>query len=848
MNKAIWQYVKPHVIAVGLFLIVSILFNLPAFKGMVLNQHDTLGWRGGAQQSFEYKEKHGHFPAWTNSMFSGMPTYQVALESKHNVTLSYLDGTFTLFLPAPARYFFLACLGLYILTQALGIRSWAGILGSFAYAFASYNAIVTAVGHNTKFTSMGYAPAMLAGIILLTQRKYILGFLVTLFFSTCLIWQNHLQIVYYTFLIAGCIGVAYAVKAIREKTLKPLFISAALAIVAVALSIASFAVILLPTSAYAKESMRGGRSELTIGANGEKKDPNKTKGGLDKSYAFYWSYGIGETFTFILPAYNGGSAGASELPEDGKAIDALQSSGIPQDAANYFYSALSAYWGPQPGTSGPVYLGAVVCALFILGLFLIRSWHLGWIIAATVIGIVLAWGSNLSGVNYFLFDHLPFYNKFRAPTTSLVIPQLTFALLASWALNELFFKEWDKKVLAKRLKYAGITTAAVVLVLIYTYMSADFKSSNDGRLREGIGSSIAQMMAQGKPAGEQALQQATGIASSIMNGLVADRKAIYLHDLWRTVVFLLLTAGLVWFATQKKVQPVILLLALAALNLIDLIPVDRRYLKDSNYVDKEEFLAPYAANRADIQIKQDTGYFRVFDQTADDPFADSRCSYHHNSIGGYLPARLALYDDIITHQLRKGNIAVYNMLNTKYFIAANPADRQPVAQLNPNASGPCWLVKNIRYVNNANEEMEALDNIGFKDTTVVDKREQPKITFTPQFDSLATIQLIKNENDKASYQFNATTNQFAVFSEVYYPHGWKAYIDGKETPIVKVDYVLRGLPVPSGKHTIEFRFEPESYILGDRISLIVGIISILLTLGGIGYLWKQYKGSVKQPA
>lgn len=841
MNKTFWQQAKPHVLAIGIFLVVSIFYCLPAFKGMVLNQHDTLGWRGMAQQSFEFKEKHGHFPLWTNSMFSGMPAFQIALESQHNISIAWVDHVFTFFLPDPVRYFYLACIGFYILCMSMGTRSWTSIFGSLGYAFASYNAIIAAVGHNTKFAAMGYAPAVLAGLILLSQRKYILGFMVTILFGTLLVYQGHLQIVYYVLLMSLCLGVAYTVKCIKEKTYKPLLLTIGLAAVAGIISLASYAVILVPTNSYSKESMRGGRSELTQDAQGNKVQSNKSKGGLDKDYAFNWSYGIDETLTFILPAYKGGSSGPSELPEDGKAVEALQESRIPQDAINYFYSNLGAYWGTQPNTSGPVYFGAIVCLLFIVGLFTVRGWHFGWIVAATIVGIVLAWGSNFKGVNYFLFDYLPFYNKFRAPTTSLVIPQLTFALLATLALQELFYGTWDKQLLIKRLKYAGITTAAIAAILVYSYVSADFKGGNDARLREGISSNIAQMMSQGQQPTDQALQQANGIASSIMSGLTQDRKGLYSGDLLRTLFFLVAGAALVWFGVKKTMKADYIVIALIALSLIDLVVVDRRYLKDNNYVPKDEFLVPFNATAADLQIKQDTAYFRVFDQTGDNPFTDSRCSYHHNSIGGYLPARLALYDDIITHQLLKGNMQVYNMLNTKYFIASNPANRQPAAQLNPEAAGPVWLIKNIRYVNNADEEMKALDNLNFRDTAVIDKREQPKVTFTPQFDSLASIKLIRNLNDKISYQFDATSNQFAVFSEVYYPNGWKAFIDGKETPIVKVNYALRGLPVASGKHTIEFKFEPESYVLGDRITLIMGILSIIILLGGSYLLWKQSK-------
>lgn len=842
MNKSIWQQLKPHVIAIGIFLIISVLFCLPAFQGMVLNQHDTLGWRGMIEQSTIAKEKIGHLPLWSSYAYSGIPAYQFGVEAKYDITLAILHNVFTLGLPAPASFFFLSCIGFYILTIVLRLRSIVGIFGSVGYAFASYSAIIAAVGHNTKLMAMGYAPALLAGLILLSQRKYVLGFIVTLLFSTLLTWMNHIQILYYTCLIAACFGVAMLVRAIREKDFKPVIYTGGLAFLSLALGVANFAAILVPTNSYSKESMRGGRSELTIAPDGTKlTSEHKSEGGLDKSYAFHWSYGIAETMTLTMPAYNGGSDGPRELPEEGKAIQAIQESQLPQEFANYIYPALNAYWGQQPGTSGPVYLGALICLLAIVGMFVVKSWHKGWLIAASILGIVLAWGSNFQAVNYFLFDHLPFYNKFRAPTTALVIPQLTFAVLACMALNDLLFKDWDKAELMKKLKFAGIAVLAVVAILVGTYFTGSFKAKGDNQLREGIAGAITQMAAQGGQPTEAMQQQARTISSSIMNGLSADRKTLYEGDLLRTLLFMALGAVLIWLGVQKKLKGEYIVAILLALNLIDLLPVDRRYLNKDNWVDKAEFLAPYNANAADLQIKQDTGYYRVFDQTAGNPFADSRASFHHHSIGGYIPARLAHYDDIITYQLNKGNMAVFDMLNAKYFIAPNPQTRQPVAQVNPNALGPVWFVKNIRYVANADAEMAALNDFHPRDTAIMDQREKSKVAFEPQYDSIATIKLISHSDEVMVYESNAASNQFAVFSEVYFPNGWNATIDGKEAPIARVNYTLRGMSVPSGKHTIEFKFEPQSYKTGNMITIITGIISILLVLGGCYKLWTDSK-------
>jgi hypothetical protein len=844
MNKTLWQRVTPHAIAIAIFFIVSCIYCLPVFKGLVVSQHDVQGWKGMAQQSFEYKEKYGHFPLWTQSMFSGMPAFQIALESKHNITIAHLNHLFTLFLPSPAGLFFLACIGFYILTQAMGTRSWIGIFGAIGYAFASYNAVITVVGHTPKFASMGYVPAVIAGLILLTQRKYVLGFMTTLLFSTLLTYQNHVQIVYYTFLIALCLGVAFGVHAIKQKQVRHLLNTAGLALIAGVLGVLSFAVMYMPTADYAKETMRGGRSELTQAVSPEKNSANKTKGGLDKDYAFLWSYGIDETMTIILPSFKGGSTGPTELGEDGKAVEALQESQLPADAVNFFYSNLSSYWGDQPSTSGPVYLGALICLFFIAGLFVVRGWHVNWIIAATIIGVVLAWGSNFKAVNYFLFDYLPYYNKFRAPSIALIIVQLTFALLASLALQEILYGEWDRKLLLKRLRYALITTGVVAGILVVTLFAGEFKSKNDRQVRDGIASTLTQAMSRSQQPSQELVQQNNTIATSVMNGVVKDRKDLYSRDLLRTLVFLLLGIGAIWLAVQKKTKGLYVTIALIVLNLIDLLPVASRYLNKDKYVEQEDFNAVFAPSAADMQIDRDTSYFRVFN-TQGDPFqsseATSRTSYLHNSVGGYHPAKLALYNDLIDQQLRKGNMSVFSMLNTKYFIVSDPQTQQAVVQTNPDALGPAWLIKTIKYVNNADEEMKALDQFNPRDTVIIDKREQSKIPFTPQPDSLASIRLVQNTNDKLSYEFNAGSNQFVVFSEVYYPRGWKAYIDSKEAPVAKVNYVLRGLAVPAGKHSIELRFEPRSYFLGDTISTIVGILSILILLAGSWWLWRDYQ-------
>lgn len=854
MKHPLWQRFIPHIIAIAIFFIVSCIYCFPSLQGLIVEQHDVIGWKGMAQQSFEYKEKNGHFPLWTNSLFSGMPATQVALESSYNITLAWLHVIFTLFLPQPASLFFLACIGFYILCMSLRMRNWVAIFGSLGYAFASYNAVITAVGHTTKFASMGYMPAVLAGLIILSQRKYLLGFITTLTFSTLLFYQNHVQIVYYTLLIAVCLGITFAIKSVREKEVPHFFKSAGLALAAAVLGVLSYAVMLLPTYDYTQETMRGGRSELTIGQEAG----NKTKGGLDKDYAFNWSYGIAETFTTIIPRAFGGSSPTvvngqpvTEFSDDTKmAAELSDRTGMSEEQADQFASQFSPYWGPQPNTSGAVYFGAVVAVAFIIGLIFYKGWHKGWIVAATILGILLAWGKHFSAFNYFLFDYLPLYNKFRAPSMALVIPQLTFPLLGALGLQSLFYAEDATQDFRKKFKTALYVIGGLAVVLILLNFTLSFKGQNDDTIRQTLTNSMLQQMSQGQQVAPQAEQQASEFGSAIVNALRADRKALFTSDLIRSLIFMSLAVALIYMAFKKKLSAQYAVIGLAALSFIDLIGVDLRYLSKINYVNEDELLSALNATPADQQIKQDTGYYRVFDQTdaSNGPFMSSRASYHHNSVGGYHPAKLALYDDIIKHQLAKGNMQVFNMLNTKYFIGTNPQNGQPMVQQNPDALGAAWLVRSIRYVSGANEEMQALDAFNARDTAIIDKDQQAKVTLQPVYDSSANIQLIENINDKITYKFNAASNQFAVFSEVYYPRGWKAFIDGREVPIVKVNYVLRGLSVPAGSHTIEFRFKPASYAIGDTISLIVGILSILLVIFGLYKEYTSFRNSHLQKA
>lgn len=822
MRKITFKTLLPHIIAVVLFLIIAVIYCKPALEGQVVAQHDIQGWRGMAQQSFEFKEKYGHFPLWTNSMFSGMPAYQIAMDSQTNIKLNFFHSILTLGLPKPISFFFLACLGFYFLCIVARANPWAGIMGAIAYAYSTFDPIIVSVGHDTQMLSLGYAPFVIGSILLLFHRKYWTGLALTALFSSLLIMQAHLQVVYYTLIIAGILTIAFIIKSYREKALTPAFKAAGLALIAGILGLASMAVSMMPTYEYAKESMRGGRSQLTLG------DANvKTKGGLDKDYAFRYSLGFMETLTFAVPGLYGGSNGGDEYTTSSKFVQKFSELGVPEEQALQYENSYS-YWGDQPVTSGPVYLGALVCLLFIFGIFYIKGWYKWWLVAASAVGVILAYGSNLEGVNYFLFDYLPFYNKFRAPTMALVIPQLCFPLLGVLAISKLIRNYADDTPeLFNSIKKTAITAGALIVILVGFYFLASFSGKSDSALRENIQQSMIGQPGQEVP--PQVMQQAQAVSTQIISALQSDRRSLMGGDLVRTIIIMALGLGLVYFFAKRKISATVLLGALIVISGYDLLGIATRYLNESNYVDESQFESVFIPTEADNRILSDPDHnnFRVFNQTVD-VFNDATTSYHHNSVGGYHPAKLDLYNDLITWQLSKGNMEVFNMLNTRYFIMPDPQSGKPVAQYNPNAFGNAWLVDDIKWVETPDEEMLALDSTDLRHVAVVETLYKEQVKEPVVTDSAATISLVKNLNDEIEYSYSSSTPQVAIFSEIYYPHGWHAFIDGKKADYFKADYLLRAMHLPAGQHKIEFKFEPASFYTGRTISIVVTLLILAL--------------------
>lgn len=853
MKQINFKQVLPHLVAVVTFLLLSVFLNRPALQGKVVQQTDVIQWKAMAQQSFEFKEKYGHFPKWTNSMMSGMPTFQIALGSEKpmNIKLNYVQDILTLGFPKPIFYLFIAALCFYLLSVVVGVNPWISILGGIAYAYCSYNPVLIAGGHDSKLMSMAYAPAVLAGLQLIFKHKYWIGSAVLLTSGILLLGQLHQQIVYYTLLIAVFMTIAFVVKCIREKAIKHLIFSGLISISMSAVMLGCVALIYWPTYEFTKETMRGGRSELT-----QKDKKNATEGGLDKDYAFHWSYGKAETMTLLVPNAFGGSS-AQGLGEESKAITVLQENAqsIPQSLVQEVYQSSPMYWGELANTQGTVYLGAIVCLLFLFGAFFSKSEHKWWLIAITIFGIVLSWGKNLESVNYFLFDHLPFYKKFRAPSMALVIPQLSAALLAAIFLDEFVLKT-PKEKLGDLFKKCLYVAGGTVAVLGLFYFFSDFSNTATGEMRKTI---------------NEALQGKGGdFTRSYFSALKADRQAFYVSDMWRSIGFIFVLMAAMFLYVKNWIKPAILYAILILFCTIDLLGVSFRYLKNSDdanppvWVDAASVGTDYTDTQADQQLKADTGYYRVLNLAfpngngyafdINSSFNDAIASYKHNTIGGYSPAKLGLYQDLIerqiytniqawaTNQMAKDSFPVLNMLNMKYVIVPNQRDqKQNQALPNPFAMGNCWLVKEVKFVDNADAEMNALNSFDPAAVAFVDKRFKPVVPFSPVYDSAATIKLIENKNDEISYEFNAASNQFAVFSEIYYPKGWDAYIDGKKTDYCRTNYVLRGLAVPAGKHNIKFVFDPPSFRVGETIARYANIFSVLFVLLCLFMSWKNGK-------
>ncbi len=749
-----------------------------------------------------------------------MPAYQIAMEAGNALSPGFFYYVFTLGLPKPISFFFLASVCFYFLSIVLRVNPYIAIIGGLAYAYATYNPIIIAAGHDTKMQSIALLPAFIGSLLLVFRGKYWLGGALTALTSTLLVGMNHPQIVYYGLMIAFFMTVAHAVQWARAGKGRHLAIALAIVAVAGALGVLTNAVSLLTTYEYAKSSIRGG-SELANSTSGS------TRTGLSSDYALSYSMYKTEPFVMMVPNMYGGSGTAiEEMVEESKALEALQA--MPQELASQISGARTAYWGGIGVTSGPPYVGAVICFLALMGFFILDNRHKWWILSLLVLSLLMSWGSFFEGFNTVLLNVLPMYNKFRAPSMIIVIPTFLLCMMAVLSLHKMLFTERDA-AFRERFKKGLLLNAGVFAVLLAIYFTADYRSEGDEQLRTQVAA---------------APEQVQGYVRTFLNGLEEDRKSLFFSSLLRTLFIMALSAGILWLAVREKMGKWIAVGTLGVIALIDVMSVNTKYLNGGNYQEQEEYDVSFTPTPVDAQIMQDTSYYRVLDVRQGLSVAlgmqGALPSYFHNSIGGYHPAKLSIYQDLIQHQLSKfpASLPVVNMLNTKYIIQA---DQTGVASAftNPDAAGPAWFVKAVRFEKGAAEVMNALSNFSPRDTAILFDRDRAAIAPPANTDSAARIQLVRNSNDELVYNSASAAPGFGVFSEVYYEKGWKAFIDGKEAPIVRTNYVLRGLSIPAGQHEIRFTFRPESYFSGKTISLIAGLL-VLLSLAAAA--WFNYKG------
>jgi hypothetical protein len=809
MNKISIKKIIPFASAIIIFIIITLVYLSPLLEGQRLKQDDITRHKGMSKEIVDYREKTGIDPLWTNSMFGGMPAYQISVEYKGNL-IRFIDDILRLGLPHPAGLVFLYMLGFFILLIVMKVDPWLSIAGAIAFGFSSYFFIILDAGHNSKAHAIGYMAPVIAGIILTYRGKYIIGGILTVLFLALEINAGHPQISYYLFMLLLIFAIVEFIGAIKSKNLPSFIKASVIVIVAGVIGVLTHITNLWATYEYGKETIRG-KSELT--SNQE----NRTSG-LDKDYATQWSYGVGESFSLFIPNIKGGATGLIGKNEYAlKNVDSQLKETVANNA--------NQYWGDQPFTSGPVYAGAIIVFLFVYGLFIIRGRLKWWLLIGTVLSIMLAWGKNFMPLSDLFLDYFPGYNKFRAVSMTLVIAELTLPILALLALNKVISEPtvFKQKVKVFQFQihpfYLSFIITAGLALLFALLPSAFFKFLN---VQEIAG------IAQQKKSNPE---YATQITDFYANVEIA-RKAILKADAFRSFVFILLAGIVIWAFTASRLKKGIAIGLISLLILVDMWSVNKRYLNKENFISKSKAEKPYQKTRADELILKDVDpNYRVLNLTVD-PFADAGTSYFHKSIGGYHGAKLRRYQELYDHLMKgKLNMNLLNMLNTKYIIQADDK-KQPTVYPNMKALGNAWFVKEIKQVQNADEELQAMTDFKPETTAIVDQRFNKYLkNFTPVYDSTALIKLIKYAPNNLQYQVNSDKDQLAVFSEIYYDKGWNAYVDGALTPHFRVDYVLRGMIVPAGKHFVEFKFEPKVFKLGEKISFASSLLVILLVLG-----------------
>jgi len=830
--KTILRSVLPELLMVAIMAVLALAFMSPVFEGKVLYQNDIIQAQNLSHEVEQYQKLTGEYSAWTNSAFGGMPSYQIKSAPSGNI-FHWLFRVLKLYMPGyTVAILFVCMLGFYFLLRTLKLNQWLALAGAVAFGFGSHNLQLIGAGHVSKIYAIAYMAPVIAGMFLVFKRKYLIGGLITAIGFGIQLVTNHPQVSYYLGIIILIYLVVELVFAIREKYFDHLVKSGITLFIALVLAILPNMTALMTTQEYSKETTRG-KSELV------KPGETKTKG-LDVKYITDWSYGVGETLNLFIPNFSGGGSG-TDLGTNSAMYKSMIDNRVPEQNAKQATRGM-AYWGSQSlGTAGPHYIGAISVFLAILGLFIVKGKKKWWLAGIVFLSIILAWGRNFMGLTEFFVNNVPLYAKFRDVTNTLIIAQFAIPLLAFLAIREWFADtETDLKVKLKNLYIAlGIAGGIALLVALVPTLFGAFTNSGDGNLPDWI-----------------------------KEPLRNDRIGLARRDAFRTLVFVLAAAGILWYSLKSKMRKEYLYIALGLLILVDMWSVGKRYLNGDQFVSKRQIEQVQKATPADetIMKDKDAGY-RVLDVTSS-PFMSGRASRFHKSIGGYHGAKLGRYQDLIDKYLAPytgtmsavfqdkpsfekfdaaiAGMPVLNMLNAKYIIVSPNAPIQ-----NSHVYGDVWFVDRVKIVQNANEELDALGTTSLTEVAVVDKRFSQQLTtlpaqLSPNMEPDA-ISLVEYKPNYLKYDSKANDNRLAVFSQIYYPYGWQAFIDGKKSEYIRADYTLRAIVIPAGKHTVEFRFDPQTLKTGKMISLAGSLIVLLLIIGAAVVEWRK-KEHVKREA
>jgi hypothetical protein len=805
------RQILPHLIAVVVFLLVTCSFFSPVFfDNKAISQHDIQQWEGSSKALRDYRTQTGEEGLWVESMFSGMPAYLVNMHWS-NQPISILKRVLSLNLPHPISNIFLAFVSYYILLLAFRVRPYLAIGGAIAFGLSSYMIIGLAAGHNARIGAIAFMPLVIAGIHLVFSGRKILGFGVTAAALALHLKENHLQITYYMLLIVLVYGLVQLIDFVKQKRLTEFFTSIGILVVAAVIAVGSFIGPMWAVAEYSDYSIRGKVEFSTQG---------KTEGssGLGKQYAFDYSYGVLEPMTLLVPNFYGGSYSNFLVQNrDSKVYQALSRSNDEQ-MANQLAQYSTAYWGINPANA-PYYGGAVIFFLFVMGIAFAERKYIVWLIPVILFGIAASWGSSAEWFNYFLFDYLPAYNKFRSVTFMLILPLFAMPLLGLLGLEKVISLGVDKAVRKKLVYVLGASAGFCVLLLLFGGMMS-FMTTEEQQLPAWFTSALA-----------------------------SDRAGLFRADVFRALAFIVLVFAIVYFDLYKRISPLAFAAILVLLITIDMAVIDKRYLSSEQFQRKRDNVL-YVENNADKEILKDKSHYRVYNITPGAFTSEARTSYYHNSLGGYHGVKMRRYQDLYdsclfaetneliqdanTGRVNFANYGVMNMLNAKYLVYG--PEKENVI-LNPNANGNAWFVKDIVKVNSPVEELTKVRDINTRTTAVIDESRFP--IGAVAYDSASTIQLTAHTPKDLKYESQSATDGLAIFSEIYYPEGWKAYIDGNETPVISADYVLRALPIPAGKHTIEFKFEPAAFVTGNTITMISSWIIALVLLACLGWSFRE---------